>query len=228
MTQFDYAACEKIIGYRFNNKSTLLAAFTHKSFANENKEGFDNERLEFLGDSLLGFIVAEYYFKNTDGDEGVLTVKKRNVVSNLPLSRTIVLLGLQKYLRLGKGEKKQFDVSPQKSICENLFEAIVAAIYLDGGIEAAKNFVYDNLLTKFDDVAIFVDYKSELQNIVQATKSGKIDYEVVDKIGPDHQPTFTVYALLDGRKIGEGKGNSKSIAEKAAARDALSKIKERG
>lgn len=225
MTDFDYASCENLIGYTFSDKTKLLTAFTHKSFANENSQCFDNERYEFLGDSLLGFLVAEYYFKNTDGDEGVLTVKKRNVVSNLPLSRAIQLSGLEKFLRLGKGERKQFDASPQKNVCENLFEAIVAAIYLDGGIDSARKFVNEKLLTRFDETAIFVDYKSDLQNLIQSKKSGKIDYEVIDKQGPDHMPTFTVQVTLNGEIIGTGKGKSKSNAEKNAARNALSNLK---
>lgn len=217
---FDFYGCEQKIGYTFKDKSLLLAAFTHSSYSNEHKGETNNERLEFFGDSLLGFIVAEYFFSTSKSDEGVLTAKRQNVVSTLPLSSAIELCALEDFLRLGKGEKAQFKQNRQASVCEALFEAIVAAIYLDGGIEPAKKFVFDKLFSHYGEISLLTDYKSELQNYVQKNKLGEISYEVVKKEGVDHAPTFTVRVLV-GNVEAYGKGAKKSAAEKLAAKSAL-------
>ena len=222
---FDFCGAQKAIGYEFKDKNLLLTAFTHSSYANEHKELKSNERLEFLGDSLLGFITAEYFFKNSGEDEGKLTDKKKNLVSSLPLSTRVIEEGYDKFLLLGKGEEAQFALG-KKSASENLFEAITGAIYLDGGIESAKKFVYDKLLSHIDEFIATRDYKSELQNYVQADKSlGKIEYKIIDKKGPDHQPVFISAVFVGGKKIATGEGKKRTEAEKQAARFALEYLK---
>lgn len=222
---FDFCGAQKTIGYEFTNKGLLKTAFTHSSYANEHKNTLSNERLEFLGDSLLGFIAAEYFFLRSGEDEGKLTVKKKNLVSSLPLSTCVLKEGYEKFLLLGKGEEAQFALG-KKSASENLFEAITGAIYLDGGIENAKKFVYDKLLSHIDDFLSARDYKSELQNYVQANKSlGKIEYKIIDKSGPDHKPTFVSAVYVGDEKIATGQGGKISDAEKQAARYALEYLK---
>ena len=222
--------CEERIGYVFKDKSLLRLCFTHSSYSHEHGGGKNNERLEYFGDSILGFITAEYLMdKFPDADEGLLTVYKQQLVSAEPLSRVVEKSGLSEFIMYGEGEKKN---SPehQRSARENLFEAIVAGIYLDGGMEEAKKFVKRLLfssisLKKSKDLRVeeakVIDYKGKLQEHVQKNKIGTLCYKEKARSGPDHNPTFTMVVTLNGKEISSATGKKKTDAEKQAAKIAL-------
>lgn len=223
---FDTLEIEKILGYSFKDKDLLKAAFTHRTYSNEHNCS-DGERLEFLGDSLLGFVVADYLygkFEQSD-NEGMLTRYKQNLVSTLPLANAVKSAGLQNYLLVG--DSINLNCAKADRIFENLFESLVAAIYLDGGEERAKEFIYNFLLSKAQDVKTFkiIDYKSDLQVFTQSKKLGQPEYRTLSKKGLEHAPVFTVEVLLNGESIAIGKGGSKSDASKQAAKLALEKLK---
>ena len=224
---FPIHECEEKLGYSFSDKALLRTCFTHNSYANEH--GVEsNEKLEFLGDSVLSFTVAEHLYKTCSGDEGDLTKLRAGLVSTLPLSRAACDCGLDKFMLLGEGEKKN---GVRDTMCENLFEAIVGGIYLDGGVEKAKKFIYDKLINAsaggtLGKSPLNIDYKSRLQEMVQAgRKKGRIEYVVLGKNGPDHAPTFTCGVNIDGALIASGDGSSKKNAEQKAAEKAINKLK---
>lgn len=223
---FNCAEIEKIIGYTFKDKRLLQSVFTHRSYSHE-KGGFDNERLEFLGDSLLGFVVAEHLFrKKPRKSEGQMTVEKQNLVSKAPLSRAIRRLGLEKYIIFGDSIG---DDSNNPAFCENLFEALVAGIYLDGGFAPTEKFIHDFLikvtnLKNVKEEPLIKDYKSELQIKTQAKKMGTPKYELIQKTGADHDPLFTIGVVIEGKTVAVGQGKSKSEASKDAAKRALKKL----
>lgn len=223
---FQYAEIERIIGYTFKDKQLLKACFTHKSYSHE-KGGADNERLEFLGDSILGFVVADYLYKNNSKkSEGEMTFAKQRLVSKKPLSQAIKAIGLEKYIIFGNSVGNG---SGNSAFCENLFESIVAGIYLDGGLQFAKQFIQVFLIDEFiengDEKQLQdEDYKSALQIQTQAKKLGSPKYELKEKTGPDHNPIFTVGVLINGETVAVGTGHSKNEASKDAARLALKKI----
>ena len=226
--------CEEKLGYTFKDKGLLRLCFTHSSYSHEHGGGKNNERLEFFGDSVLGFVTAEYLMsKYPDADEGKLTALKQQLVSAEPLSKAIERSGLDEYLMFGEGEKRN---SPERhrSARENLFEAIVAGIYIDGGIEEAKKFIKRTLFTKTVLTGTQknqnlthknVDYKGKLQEFVQKYKLGTLIYKEKQKSGPDHEPTFTMAVLLEGKELAVAKGRKKTDAEKAAAEIALGELK---
>lgn len=227
--------CEEVLGYTFKDKVLLRACFTHSSYAHEHGGEKNNERLEFFGDSILGFVTAEYLMaKYPDLDEGRLTAYKQQLVSREPLSRAIEKSGLDQFLMYGEGEKKNSKENHQ-SANENLYEAIVAGIYIDGGIEEVKKFVKRTLFSKInitagkkdkatDESAKLLDHKGKLQEIVQKRKLGNIVYVVKNKVGPDHDPMFTIAVTVDGKELATAKGRKKSDAEKQCAKLALEKI----
>ncbi len=232
MTQktFNELECESILKYSFKDKTLLKSAFTHASVGKEYKESENNERLEFLGDSILGFIVAEYLYKNFSSAEGVLTKLKQSLVSKEPLSFAIEKLGLFEFLIVGVTVDLE-NQTTKKTLSENLFEAIVGAIYLDGGIEYAKKFVYDNLI--FSDVlskkfVIKTDFKSKLQEFCAKRKLGKVDYVLIEKLGPDHSPSFTVAVIINGTKFSQSTAGSKKQAEQDCAKSALDILQREG
>lgn len=223
--------CEEKLGYSFKDKALLRLCFTHSSYAHEHGGVKNNERLEYFGDSILGFITAEYLMnKYPKADEGVLTEYKQQLVSSEPLSKAIDKSGLGEFLMFGEGERKN---SPEhhRSAKENLFEAIVAGIYLDGGMDEAKKFVKKFLfnvipvcqrkqnVSRCEGVA--VDYKGRLQDFVQKNKLGTLLYKVKERKGPDHEPTFTMAVTIEGKEIACATGRKKSDAEKTAAQKAL-------
>lgn len=222
MSIFDISEAEKSIGYIFKDKALLRQCFTHPSFANENKSSPNNERLEFLGDSVLGFIVSEHLFSTDRRNEGVLTVEKQKFVSGKSLSSLTKELGLHRYLLLGAGNERDRE---KDSVCENLYESIIAGLYLDGGLAVAKKFITTTLLTKKVDTV--VDAKSELQIFVQKKKLGVIEYKVLNKKGPDHNPTFKIGVYLNNQKLAEATAGKKSNAEQAGAKSALNNLKRR-
>ncbi len=221
-------SCEELIGYTFKDKNLLRRCFTHSSYGHEHRDMPDNEKLEFFGDSILGYCTAEYLYKNyPELDEGGLTELKQKCVSSKPLAEAIKRAGLDKYILFGEGEKR---ASNHVSACEDLFEALVAGIYLDedGGLEAAKKFITEKLLLKAnipkrekrnDDVKL-KDPKSALQEYVQKSKAGKLTYPLKSRKGPPHSPTFVSAVALDGKELATGEGKSKKEAEKVAAEKA--------
>ena len=222
--------CEERLGYSFKDKTLLRLCFTHSSYAHEHGGVKNNERLEYFGDSILGFITAEYLMdKYPTADEGLLTDYKQQLVSGEPLSQAIEKSGLDEFLLFGEGEKKN-NFEHHRSARENLFEAIVAGIYKDGGLEEAKKFVYKFLFTKTAiktsnckkvETCAPSDYKGKLQELVQKRKLGTLLYKVKDRVGPDHEPTFTIAVTIDDKEISSAKGRKKSDAEKQAAKIAL-------
>lgn len=221
-------AFEEKIGYEFKDKSYIQTALTHSSFANEHKEFNYNERLEFLGDSVLGLVVSDYLFRaRNDLPEGKLTRLRANVVCEESLSAVARKINLGDHLFLGKGEKASGG-SDRDSILADATEAVIAAIYLDGGFDQAKDFILSNLrdtIAKNIDGNIFRDYKTILQEIIQGN-NGKISYKLVGESGPDHNKEFEMQVKCGQDTIGIGKGKNKKEAEKEAARDALVKMGE--
>ena len=222
------SAFEEKIGYEFKDKTYIQTALTHSSFANEHKEFNYNERLEFLGDSVLGLVVSDYLFRaRNDLPEGKLTRLRANVVCEESLSAVARKINLGDHLFLGKGEKTSGG-SDRDSILADATEAVIAAIYLDGGFDQAKDFILSNLrdtIAKNIDGNIFRDYKTILQEIIQGN-NGKISYKLVGESGPDHDKEFEMQVKCGQDTIGIGKGKNKKEAEKEAARDALVKMGE--
>ncbi len=215
---------QRKIGYTFRNDQLLLQALTHSSYANEGKKhGKNNERLEFLGDSVLSVIVARHLFLTyRDLPEGELTNLRASLVCEKALDVFAAQFGLGEYLLLGKGEEMNGG-RERPSILADAFEALLAAIYLDGGYEAAQKFVLGFIPEQLDvkKKTKLSDYKTPLQEIVQQNKEERIEYVLVDEQGPDHAKTFTVEVLLNSNIIGRGQGRSKKQAEQNAAHEAL-------
>lgn len=218
---------EEKLGYTFRNKALLQEALTHSSWANENKRSgiTCNERLEFLGDSILGFIVAEFLYRNEPlMPEGQMTRLRAELVCERSLEGASNELEIGAQLRLGRGEE-QGGGRKRPSILADAFEAIIAAIFLDGGIEPAKSMVGRLILSQYKEGGqTGYDYKTALQELVQR-KSGQIlTYLLTGESGPDHQKLFYVEVLLNGDAKGEGSGKNKKEAEQAAAKAALEEM----
>lgn len=207
------------MGYSFKDTAILKEALTHKSFAGEHRATAHNERLEFLGDSILGAIVADYiYCQCPHSEEGVLSKIKSNLVSRHNLYLWAKELELGQFLRLGHGELATGG-RQRDSILSNAMEAVIGAIYLDGGYEAASQVVLPWVKTQqlTQDTG---DYKSMLQEYVQKRSREIPAYEVVQTVGPEHDKIFTVEVSIDGKCVGIGKGHNKKLAEQDAARNA--------
>lgn len=216
---------ESKLNYKFNNIKLLKNALTHSSYANEVRNGLtSNERLEFLGDSILSIIVSEYIYKHYPNmPEGELTRLRSSLVCEKALCGFSRELEIGKYLLLGKGEDKGGG-RERDSILADAFEAVLAAIYLDGGMEVARrhvmNFVLRELKNTHEDDT-FKDYKTLLQEIIQRNPEESVTYILTDEKGPDHDKTFTVEVHLNSNVIGKGSGSSKKRAEQMAAMQAL-------
>ena len=219
---------EKKLGYTFRDRSLLSEALNHSSYANEHRsaEVSSNERLEFLGDSVLGFVTAEFLFK-TYGKlpEGDLTRIRAALVCEQSLYEVAKFLGLGQYLKLGKGEEAGGG-RPRQSILADATEAVFAAVYLDGGMERVRELICRVLLSRAPAAEERRDYKTTLQEIVQRRSGQVLTYHMVDESGPDHNKTFLFQVRLNGAPVGQGRGHSKKEAEQAAARDALEKLHE--
>ncbi|MBR6510255.1 MAG: ribonuclease III [Clostridia bacterium] len=215
---------EKKLGYTFKNPNLLLNALTHSSYANETRNGISsNERLEFLGDSVLSVIVSDYIFKEFSKiPEGELTKLRASLVCEKSLCGFSRELNLGKYLKLGKGEDKGGG-RERDSILADAFEAVLAAIYLDGGMEEARRHVMRFILPELEqtDDEVFKDYKTALQEIIQRNPEESVTYTLKGESGPDHDKVFEVQVHLNSNVIGEGKGKSKKRAEQMAAKQAL-------
>lgn len=218
---------ENIIEYRFNNRDYILEALTHSSYSNENKDYEFNERLEFLGDSVLSIIVSEYLFKEeTSLPEGELTKLRANIVCEESLSDAAYEIKLGEHMLLGKGEEATGG-RERISILADAFEAVIAAIYLDGGLESAKNFVLKymkNIILDSRKGKIFRDYKTHLQEILQGKGENNIWYKLVEEKGPDHNKRFVMEVGTNETVLGTGEGKSKKEAEQLAARVALKEL----
>lgn len=218
---------EKEIKYIFDDISLLRVALTHSSYCNENrKRGFSvsNERSEFLGDSVLSVITAEFLFHRfPDADEGFLTRTRAALVCEDSLAVFANKLKLGDYMLFGKGEAVATGGRHRKSTLADAFEALLAAIYLDGGMDAAKKFVLPYLKEMLEAVSKTgtEDYKSRLQRIVQQTPEEVLTYVLVGEEGPPHDRTFSYEVYLNSNLLGKGKGRSKREAEQASAREAL-------
>ncbi len=212
---------ERKIGYCFKDKELLRLALTHSSYANERDRKEDNERLEFLGDSVLGFITAEYLFSVLKNKaEGDLTKLRANAVCEKSLAGFAREIDLGDYILLGKGEKMTGG-NQRPSILSDAFESVIAAIYLDGGMDEAKKFVLRFVSESTTDTAQATDYKTLLQEIIQKNPDEHLTYRLVAESGPDHHKEFTVEVYLNSNCVGTGTGLSKKKAEQAAAREAL-------
>lgn len=211
------------IGYTFKNEDLIITATTHTSYANEVKHGtVHNERLEFLGDSVLSIVVSDYLFKHSHLPEGELTKLRASLVCEKTLCEFAKKINLGSFMRLGKGEQMSGG-SSRPSILADAFEAVIAAIYLDGGMEPARKFVLSFVIEqiKCQSEIPYKDYKTELQEIIQQNKEENVSYKLVGEEGPDHDKRFTVNVMLNSNVIGTGKGKSKKNAEQLAAKEAL-------
>ncbi len=217
---------EEKLGYTFRDKGLLLHALTHSSYANEHRGSglTSNERLEFLGDSVLGMVVADYLFRiHADMPEGELTRTRAALVCEGSLYEVAKTLGLGAYLRLGKGEDAGGGRT-RPSILADATEAMLAAVYLDGGITPARAIIQKFILDKEREKAVDRDYKTALQELVQRTPGQVIAYQLVDELGPDHARVFVMEVSVSGRAVGQGRGRTKKEAEQLAARAALEQL----
>lgn len=214
---------EEALGYTFREKALAMNALSHTSYANEHYQDslHSYERLEFLGDSVLGFITADYLYKTfPEKHEGELTKIRAELVCEKNLAAIARELHIGEYLLLGHGEQ-QTGGSDRASILCDVMESLIAAAYLDGGPEAAKGIVTRLVLPKLAQVNIARDYKTELQELIQRKRDQILTYELMAESGPDHCKSFSVRVLLNGVPIGEGTGTSKKRAEQAAAAEAM-------
>lgn len=211
------------IGYKFHNLVFLEVALTHSSYANEVKHQLKyNERQEFLGDAVLSIIVSDYLFNNYTVPEGELTKLRAAIVCEKSLDVMANKIHLGEYLRLGRGEEMTGGRT-RPSIIADAFEALIAAIYLDSGIESARAFVlpFVTEMLEHEDSLSFKDYKTILQEIIQQNPEEKLVYKLVGEKGPDHDKRFVVDVMLNSNVIGKGEGRSKKNAEQMAAKEAL-------
>lgn len=220
---------EETIGYRFRNRKLLETALTHSSFANERHDPGEEsyERLEFLGDSILGHITADFlYHHDPPIPEGRMTRLRAELVCEQSLHRIAQRLELGKYMRLGKGEERTHG-RERPSILADMVESILAAMYLDSGsLEEPRRFILNELLLQADlgEQHRSEDYKTAFQELIQRKPNQVISYEMVGQSGPDHDKTFVFRVLVNGVPVGEGSGRSKKEAEQMAAREALESL----
>ena len=218
---------EKAIGYQFHNISLLQNALTHSSYANERWHNslLSNERLEFLGDSVLGMLVADYLYRTfPDRPEGELTRMRADMVCEHTLATAANRIGLGEHLLLGHGEEQGGGRS-RESILADAMESVIAASFLDGGLEAALKIVKQFILVEVPVKKLHnADYKTSLQELVQQKKNQVLSYAMVGQSGPDHDKKFDVEVSLNGRVVGKGSGSSKKRAEQMAARAAIENL----
>ncbi len=220
---------QKKSGFKFKEIELLERAFIHRSYLNEHpKSGLEhNERLEFLGDAVLELVVTDYLYKHFANPEGELTNYRSALVKTESLSDVAAKLGVSDYLKLSRGESKGNDRS-RALISANCIEAIIGAIYLDQGYDAASKFIHDHIIAKLPEIleeGSYLDPKSKFQEMAQDKEGVTPSYRVIKESGPDHDKTFEVGVYLTGRLLGKGKGSSKQVAQLAAAADALKNYK---
>lgn len=213
------------LGVTFNQLELLVTAFTHRSYVNEHKKTAKehNERLEFLGDAVLELVVTEFLYSNHKDPEGILTNWRSALVRTESIGAAAARLDFEPLLRLSRGEKRGTPRA-RLQILANAFEAVVGALYLDQGYEAAKSFIQNSLLITFDEIlqsGSWMDPKSHLQEVIQSQEGHTPQYKVLNEDGPDHDKTFTVGVFVNGGLRGKGTGPSKQTAQVAAAESAL-------
>ncbi|HBI86101.1 MAG TPA: ribonuclease III [Ruminococcus sp.] len=219
---------EQRIGYTFKNPELLTEALCHSSYANEKRGTLHcNERLEFLGDSVLSIVVSNYLFRNTKLPEGDLTKIRASLVCEKSLYEWAKQLGLGEFLLLGHGED-QTGGRERPSVLSDAFEAVIAALFLDGGMDAAEPHILRFLPEHFDRPSeAFHDYKTVLQEVIQQNPEERVEYVLVGEEGPDHAKIFHMEVRLNSNVIGRGAGRSKKVAEQMAAKEALSLMGEK-
>ena len=220
----DYSFLEELLNYRFQDKGLLLEALTHKSYSHEHKLERNYERLEFLGDAVLQLIVTEYLVaKYKQFDEGILSKYRGYFVSEQFLSELSKIINLGDFVRLGKGEEQSGGKFKSSLLCD-IFESLIAAIYIDGGYNHARSVVINLSSDKIDetiDENRFIDGKTELQKLTQKRFEQLPEYKVISEDGPEHDKTFLVEVYIGGKPVAKGKGKSKKKAEQDAAKKAL-------
>ncbi|MFZ5966347.1 MAG: ribonuclease III [Bacillota bacterium] len=220
---------EEKFNYHFQNIKILNESLTHSSYANENKKRKIkyNERLEFLGDSVLSIVISDYIYNHLNtSQEGELTKIRASIVCEPSLAACATRLSLGKYILLGKGEEITGG-RERVSILADTFEAIIGALYLDGGLVEARKFILNSLRSTIEDAIhgkIFQDYKTSLQELVQSENGERISYEVINEEGPDHNKVFHVQVKVGEQILGKGSGKSKKEAEQHAAKEALLEV----
>ncbi len=215
------------LGVTFKDIALLVLAFTHRSYVNEHRKTVQehNERLEFLGDAVLELVVTEFLYSNYDEAEGILTNWRSSLVRTESIGDAAKRSDFEPLLRLSRGEKRGSDRA-RAQILANTFEAVVGALYLDQGYEAAKNFITSSLLPTFSDIlesGSWMDAKSHLQEKAQAADNATPVYRVMEEEGPDHDKIFTVGVYVNDKLMGTGSGPSKQIGQQQAASEALKK-----
>jgi ribonuclease-3 len=231
MTNEEFSELENRLGYSFRDGKVLLEALTHRSFYHENPGKADayNERLEFLGDSVLGFIIVEYLFSMDHNlTESVMAKTKSYIVKEAVLSEVASSISLGQYLRLGKGEEHTGGRT-KKSLLADAFEALLGAVYVDGGYDAAKKIVLSLFRHKIHPIinsGEFHDSKTELQEKTQLLFSSIPEYRIIKQEGEEHRKIFTVEVYISGEKYGSGVGKSKKEAETIAAKEALAGLQQ--
>ena len=221
----DFEAAEKEIGYSFHDRKHLIRAFTHKSYSNENpKAGRDSyERYEFLGDAILEYLCSkelfERYPKKTEGE---LTKMRASLVCEYTLSQITRELGFGQFLSLSHGEELTGGRNRSSILCD-LFESVLGAVYLDGGMPPAESYVNRLLMKDIESRSVFYDAKSRLQEYTQAREI-RLTYRLLDATGPEHNRTYHVACMLGNRQAGEGYGASKKMAEQIAAHETLKNL----
>ena len=221
---------ERAIGYTFGNRLLLLEALTHRSYVNESQEPGvrDNQRLEFFGDAVLSFFISRQLLERIPaGREGDLTKARGSLVDEKTLAQLAANMGLGRFLRMGRGEVKTGG-REKRSLLADAYEALVAALYLDGGDAPLERLLSLHFAPLFDDLAerVFLrDAKTDLQELAQSRYGTTPIYRLEGVTGPDHARLFTVAALLDGNTVGEGSGRSKKDAEQKAAAEGLSRLR---
>ena len=228
LTPYRDWAKEKL-GYDFDNIDLLVTALTHRSYLNEHKKSATehNERLEFLGDAVLELVTTDFLFSNYDKPEGILTAWRSALVRTESIGAAGERLGYEKLIRMSRGEKHG-SARARQQILANAFEATTGAIYLDKGYGAAKKYITDNILSTLPQILeeeSWRDPKSYLQEISQAKDGFTPIYKVIKEDGPDHEKIFTLRVFVGDKKMGEGEGPSKQIAQQEAAREAIRKYK---
>lgn len=220
-----YKELEEKLSYSFGDRSLIISALTHSSYKNEKPHIRDYERLEFLGDAVLELTVSEFLYKdNPDMKEGDMTKMRASLVCEPTLAYCAQELSLGEYILLGKGEEKTGGRN-RESIISDVFEAIIGALYLDGGQSVAGEFIKRYVLTDYRNKIEFHDSKTSLQEYVQ-DKGWNMEYVLVNETGPDHHKQYTVRVCVDGKEYGLGVGSSKKRAEQNAAYETLKKFRE--
>lgn len=228
MGKENYQELQDKLNYNFKNSTLLKQALTHSSWANEGKNNGDsNERLEFLGDSVLSLVISEYLYKNRrDMEEGSLSKYRAEIVCEPSLARCAKEIGLGSFLFMGKGEEATGG-RERDSILADAMEALIAAIYLDSDLNKVSEIILRLFKKIIDEVLsglIYRDYKTKLQEVTQRMGIGKITYELINEYGPDHNKTFVIRVQIGNLQLGEGCGRSKKEAEQYAAMEALNKL----